>query len=386
MDTEPNPNPVPASTQAAARVLLVEDDQVNLEIARQTLEDAGLVVVPALCGREAVALAQSHRFDLILMDLQLPDIDGWEATRQIRLFLGTAPNPPIIALTGTLLDDVRERCLAAGMDACEEKPLTRSMLERLLGRHLPSHESAGRSGAEALSGEHLQQLFDASASHLIAELDAARKAGNRSHIERAAHTLKSASARVAHQALADACTTLEALARGGAANLDDAIDAVLAAHASIRRDRLVVSASQSTAHSPQTAATGPLVLVVDDEENERFLVRRTLEQAGYRVDECEGGLEAIDRCRSVTPDAVLLDGMMPGMDGVATCLALRREEALLAVPILMYSGLADPAWRARASAAGADCFVDKAVGIVDLQRSLLSQLAACGVLPRPVDR
>ncbi|HMV52572.1 MAG TPA: response regulator [Rhodocyclaceae bacterium] len=386
MDTKPNPNPAPEFSHAAARVLLVEDDQVNLEIARQTLEDAGLVVVPALSGCEAVALAQLLPFDLILMDLQLPDIDGWEATRRIRQHRSAEPNPPIIALTGTLHDDDRERSLAAGMDACEEKPLTRTMLERLLSRHLPLHERAGGPEAAAMSAEHLQQLFDASAARLIAELHAARKAGDRSRIERAAHTLKSAGARLEHRSLSEACATLELLARGNTPELDDAIDAVLAAHAAVRRDLRVANAGGSDAQPSSGAATGPLILVVDDEENERFLVRRTLEQAGYRVDECEGGYEAIDRCRSRTPDAVLLDGLMPGMDGVATCQALRRDETLLAVPILMYSGLVDPAWRARASAAGADCFVDKAVGIADLQRSLLSQLAACGVLPRRPDR
>lgn len=386
MDKEANPNPADAFAQAAARVLLVEDDQVNLEIARQTLEDAGLVVVPALSGCEAVALAQSQRFDLILMDLQLPDIDGWQATRRIRQHLGVEPNPPIIALTGTLHADDRERSLAAGMNACEEKPLTRAMLERLLCEHLPSHETPDSRGQESLSAERLQQLFDETASRQIEELHAAHRAGDRDRIRRAAHTLKSAGARLGYRFLADACEALEGLARGTTPDLDDAIDAVFAAHASIRDARPGAPIDTPNAQSSRGTAAGPLILVVDDEENERFLVRRTLEQAGYRVDECEGGFEAIDRCRSITPDAILLDGLMPGMDGVATCQALRREEALLAVPILMYSGLADPEWRARASAAGADCFVDKAVGIVDLQRSLLRQLAACGVQPRTTNR
>ena len=121
------------------------------------------------------------------------------------------------------------------------------------------------------------------------------------------------------------------------------------------------------------------MLLVDDDENERFLVRRMLEQAGYRVDECDCGQAAIACCRNQRPDVVFLDGLMPGMDGIVTCRALRADFPSEDLPILMFTGLTDPAWRARALQAGANGFVEKAVGVGQLADNLRGALIACGL-------
>ena len=83
--TEPPPTATESDLpRLVARVLLVEDDHVNVEVARAVLEPSGLTVSVAMSGSEAVAASIAERFDLILMDLQLPDFDGFEAARQIR--------------------------------------------------------------------------------------------------------------------------------------------------------------------------------------------------------------------------------------------------------------------------------------------------------------
>lgn len=366
-------------SRPALRVLLVEDDPLNLEIARQTLEDEGIEVVPAIDARSAVAAAQGARYDLILMDLQLPDFDGWEATRRIRRQPAHDPRTRIVALTGTLHEGDRERCREAGMDGCEEKPLTPEMIHHLLAGRLAPASAPGES-ASHLSPEALARPFLDSGARLIAELQRARENDDRAGIAHAAHTLKSVAAHVGAMRLSDACGALEAWARDATAPLADAIEHVLTAYDALARE-LGAASGEAPAPLPAASTGAPLVLVVDDEENERFLVRRMLEAAGYRIVECDSGAAALERCRCDHPQAVLLDGLMPGMDGVATCRALRRDPSLAAIPVLMYSGLADPAWRQRAAQAGADCFVDKSVGIADLQRNLLEGLAACGVVP-----
>lgn len=362
-----------------ARVLLVEDEELSLHFAHQMLEDAGLTVVPAMSAKSAVDLAQLEHFDLILMDLQLPDFDGFEATRRIRQLQPCGAHPPIVALTATVRAGDRERCQQAGMDGCEAKPLTQELLSRLIAEHLGPVPATAEQAPPALRGERLGPLFRESAARLIAELRNARARGDRDAVLRAAHTLRSASAHAANMPLTQACADLESIADDAHAALEPAIDAVLAAYAVI--DHAAVNGA-GAAPAPATQSVGPLVLVVDDDANERFLVRRLLELAGYRVHECDCGQAAIDYCRHRLPHAVLLDGRMPGMDGIATCTLLRAECPLDQLPILMYTGVIDPTWRAHALRAGANRFVDKSVGIEELARNLSAALAACGVEAR----
>ena len=103
-------------------VLLVEDNDRNLKLARDVLEYAGFTVLVAMSGEEAVTRAQSAVPDLILMDLQLPGIDGHEALGRLRLDARTA-TIPVVALTAYAMRQDRERALAAGFDGYLQKPI-----------------------------------------------------------------------------------------------------------------------------------------------------------------------------------------------------------------------------------------------------------------------
>jgi len=118
-------------------VLLVEDNLVNKEVASHTLRALGLSVESAANGIEAVAAYQRHRPDLILMDCQMPEMDGFQATREIRALEGD-DNVPIIALTANALVEDRERCLQAGMNDYLAKPFNRTSLSEMLRRWLPT--------------------------------------------------------------------------------------------------------------------------------------------------------------------------------------------------------------------------------------------------------
>ena len=107
---------------AGARVLLVEDDPVNREVSTELLREAGLVVVPAHDGQQAVALAQAQLFHLILLDMQMPVLDGVEAARAIRTS-SLNESTPILAMTANVFEEDRQRCLEAGMNAHLGKPI-----------------------------------------------------------------------------------------------------------------------------------------------------------------------------------------------------------------------------------------------------------------------
>jgi two-component system sensor histidine kinase/response regulator len=117
------------------RILLAEDNFVNRVVAAAILEKNGHSLAHATNGTEAVEAAEREAFDLIFMDVQMPEIDGFEATRRIRAAeQGTGRHTPIVALTAHAMAGDRERCLAAGMDDYLSKPLKKDELYLLLGR------------------------------------------------------------------------------------------------------------------------------------------------------------------------------------------------------------------------------------------------------------
>ena len=106
------------------RILVVEDNAVNQKVACGLLERHGHTVVVAVNGKEALHTLREQAFDLVLMDVQMPEMDGLEATAAIRAGEeGTGRRLPIIALTAQALQEDRERCLAAGMDGYLAKPV-----------------------------------------------------------------------------------------------------------------------------------------------------------------------------------------------------------------------------------------------------------------------
>jgi two-component system cell cycle response regulator DivK len=105
-----------------SKILLVEDDRANRELLARYLTLLGYRIVLALDGAQAVRLAHTEHPDLILMDMRLPVMDGWEATRRIKAATMTR-TIPVMALTAYAMDDERRRCLEAGCDDYETKPL-----------------------------------------------------------------------------------------------------------------------------------------------------------------------------------------------------------------------------------------------------------------------
>ena len=130
---------------ADRRVLLVEDHPVNQAVARRMLEKLGCRVDLAENGAQAIAAYGRTHYDVILMDGQMPEMDGYEATRRIRVLEagavthddGDAAHVPIIAMTAHAMTGDRERCLAAGMDDYVSKPFTRAQLWDAVRRWLP---------------------------------------------------------------------------------------------------------------------------------------------------------------------------------------------------------------------------------------------------------
>jgi PAS domain S-box-containing protein len=127
-----------AAPISAGRLLLVEDNAVNQLVASRMLQRLGFAVEFALDGKKAVDMVAANRYDLVFMDCQMPVMDGYQATEQIRRTEPSGRHVIIVAMTANAMQNDRERCLECGMDDYVSKPINKSEIIAVLKRHLPA--------------------------------------------------------------------------------------------------------------------------------------------------------------------------------------------------------------------------------------------------------
>ncbi len=220
---------------SSVRVLLVEDNKINRQVASELMKARKITVLEAVDGAEAVAVVQQERIDLILMDLHMPVMDGFEATRRIRA-LPQGRTLPIIAMTAAVMQDDRERCTAAGMNDFVAKPVAPDELFAALKRCLktdmsgpdlwspstgPAHELPenlpGFDLTAALSRVNANQAllrsllleFSKENRDTADQLDALLADGAREDATRLVHTVKGVAGSLGAVALANSAVDLE---------------------------------------------------------------------------------------------------------------------------------------------------------------------------------
>jgi signal transduction histidine kinase/ligand-binding sensor domain-containing protein/DNA-binding response OmpR family regulator/HPt (histidine-containing phosphotransfer) domain-containing protein len=219
--------PAMSLTPLAGRVLVVEDQPLNREVAIGILGSLGLQVGTANNGRQALEILQTQQFDAILMDCEMPVMDGFSATAELRRREPAGTRIPVIALTADATAAGREACLAAGMDDHLAKPFRREALHGALARWLsppsdPILDCATLDALRALprSGStdmlsHIGELYLGDSRTLVASIEEALSAGNSAELARTAHAWRSYNGNVGALGLAQLCRELEDAARLG---------------------------------------------------------------------------------------------------------------------------------------------------------------------------
>ena len=221
------------------RVLLAEDNVVNQRVAMLLLERLGYRCDIVGNGEEALDAVRARPYDVVLMDVQMPVMDGLEATRRLRAELPAERQPRVVAMTANAMAEDREQCLAAGMDDYLAKPVRRDELAAALSRAVSLGEedvtlpvlddAAGaepvdRSVLESLLGRlgdrgpamlaRLLETWETENARRLAEVADAAAAGDADAMARAAHAIRGGSASMGAVALADVCARVEEAIRG----------------------------------------------------------------------------------------------------------------------------------------------------------------------------
>ncbi|MDQ7833323.1 MAG: response regulator [Desulfovibrionaceae bacterium] len=406
------------------RILVVEDNPVNAKVADVFLRRLGHAVALAGTGDEALAMLSREAFDMVVMDLEMPGMDGLETTRAIREGRAGEHNRdvPVIAATAHALSGYRARCRAAGMNAFLAKPLDFKELSDLVGQTggrwpdsgPPDRDCGGTSDAdggrgaarEAAGSPHEEDgtqavdmagvlaglggdqglyrelcgMFLQETPPLLKRLTQAASEGVLDDVAALAHLLKGTLGAVGAVAARDAVAQAESAARvGDAARVAWIMPRILRETESARqeiKDRVsrerAASGAQDAARPARLGPGRPAtvqghqggrprrVLVVEDEVITRKLLEREVMGLGHEVVSADSGEAAL----ALLPDridVVLTDALLPGQSGFDLVRTMRATPDLASIPAIVISGLPGEEGREAALGCGADDFLQKPV-------------------------
>lgn len=336
------------------KVLLAEDNLTNQIVAEGMLELFGCKVDLAVNGVEAVEARKKNNYDLILMDCQMPELDGYSATGQIREFeqQTRAAHIPVVALTAHVMSGDRQQCLAAGMDDYLSKPLQQEQLQAVIEKWVVASKGTYQASVtEKLDSDRITESidrFDASIfrkyqrlqkpdkPNIIGEiinsflkaapsmLQSIRHAVQYKDVEslwKTAHTMKSGNSTVGAIRMAELCLDLEKMGRAGSSKGSEELLSLLEKEFLYVKKQLQIILESLPECNSALPATSMKILVMDDEELSRSIAWEMLDFLGHSVILAANGEQAVDYFRLAVETGepfslVIMDLVVPdGMGG-----------------------------------------------------------------------
>ena len=381
------------------RILVVDDNRANQQVAIGMLERMGCRCELASTGKEAVEAIIRNRFDAVLMDCYMPVMNGYDATRQIRMYEGgeNADNcVPIIAMTANNTQVEMDRCKDVGMDDFLSKPLRIDELANTLVKWVPRDlpetsdsqlgefspdESAIVDSSASYDPLVIQELKDGIGEVIVSMIEAfledtpvylrslkeAIAQTDTKQVRELAHTIKGSASNYGAYQVVELSRLLEE--KGAEAELtgsEKLYKNLVEAYTKLGKDleEYILAADDSI----QGREKGHYLLIVDDDRSMRLALKNVFKSEDYVIEEASNGMHAISICQRRMPDLVLMDAMMPEVDGFTACERIRELPNGADTPVLMITALENEESIVKAFAAGATDFIPKPIHFAVLKQ------------------
>ncbi|ETN91586.1 Bacteriophytochrome cph2 [Gammaproteobacteria bacterium MOLA455] len=394
--------PEEVAAPRSCKILVVDDSRANQQVACAMLERLGCQATLANNGKEALEKVVRKDYDLVFMDCNMPVMNGYDCTKQIRLYEGDqAGRLPIIAMTANNSENEERICREVGMSDFLSKPLSLAGLREKLtywyGNNPvpddePDEEPVEKSvdvdakevkqpvaGYTELSYDvkviaSLREAVGEVVSSMIAafledtpiyigKLKIALTENNARQVRDMAHTIKGSAANFGAVELVAASKKLE-----DGATREDLSDGVqllkriYLAFDALQKDlKQEISLDAETAKVPLKSASSSNILVVDDDRTVRMALVDAFTRENYEVEEANNGMQALNICKRHMPDLVLMDAVMPELDGFDACQMIRELPHGSDIPVLMITALNDEQSIVRAFSSGATDYISKPI-------------------------
>lgn len=396
-------------------ILLVEDNLINQEVALANLEILGYRADVAENGALAVEAVKQNHYDLILMDIRMPVMDGIEASKEIKKYEteNSLPHVPIIAISAELSSETRKRCSEAKIDDCLPKPFNSDELADKISCWLRDDSAAKEPAAKNDSShvspnpqqsidtdkildiaiiKQLQELHSKTGRNVLNNVidsylesvlnDSYRMRqslinNDLDDIAKIAHSLKSASGMLGVSAIYNTVIKLEEEAlNGNADKISALIDEITNAFPLVGDALLKLAAERNAPDTSSVHAVGDeqKLLIVEDNHVTLETIVTSMQILGYSVDSASNGEQALQLLDKNEYDLLITDLQMPVMDGYALCEAVRITKNAATLPIIVISGTSDEVHIQRAYEMGISNFFVKPVNYLNLAYCVLFTL------------
>ena len=401
-----------------ATILVVEDNRANQQVAEAMLERLGIRCSIANNGIEALKLLEQAKYDAIFMDCNMPQMDGYEATNQIRKLDSEVSQTPIIAMTANVMKGDREKCIQAGMNDYTKKPLKLDKLIEKLSRWVEVVEATDLEGAESkkevgfetdtnltminhevLSDTAQQTAIDAKVVEILREnvgngfndmvqvyiddmeillrsLEKSVVDNDASSLRHYAHSIKGSSSNFGATRLVYFARKLEEIGKNDTVEgAHDLIQAIFPQAALVIAE-LKKEIGDNKIDTLLMQKDVERILIADDDRSMRVALQNVLVNDGYEIESVSDGVEVVKRCEKNMPSLILLDALMPNMNGFDACKKIRMLAGGKHVPILIVTALEDEGSIEQAFDSGATDFIPKPVHFAVMRQRVSRLLKA----------
>ncbi len=398
-----------------ATILIVEDNRANQQVAQAMVERLGCRCSIANNGIEALKLLELAKYDVIFMDCNMPVMDGYETTNKIRQLEAEISQIPIIAMTANVLKGDREKCIQAGMNDYTRKPLKLEKIIEKLERWIDPVTEDGEVGmdtdknltmidyiASTQSKEpgavesgaidpgvvetlrenvgdgfnDMVQVYIDDMEILLRSLEKSVQDNDSSSLRHYAHSIKGSSSNFGAAKLVHLAKQLEAIGRNDSVEgAHDLVQAIFPQAALVISDlKKEINFTKEDTLLMQTVTEK--ILIADDDRSMRVALQNVLVSDGYEIESVSDGVEAVRRCEQSMPGLILIDALMPNLNGFDACKKIRMLKGGKHVPILIVTALEDEKSIEQAFESGATDFIPKPVHFAVMRQRVSRLLKA----------